>query len=277
MRFFRDIIDSIANIKSYKDFAKRSFGNAIVYLLLITVILGTIWLLKPMYQTYKSFESFTNDFEKTAPEFKLENGNLEVFAQMPYIIEKDDESLFIIDTSGKTNESILQNYTNGILFTNNKIYYKNNSIEKREYDLSQFNGITINKEIFLKWLEYSKWFLAIMLVFGLIYFFITKLFIALIWGVAGKIIFKIKKISLPYSSAFKMCIHALTVPIIIQILKGWFLPNIGYFWIIYSGIIIFYLWQGSLYIENNDLKECNLMFDTDTDNNTIITENNDNE
>lgn len=124
MGFFSKLKNSITNPKTYNEFLKESTGRAVVYLLLLCLIFGGINAIRNVYDFNKGVLMVLNDFKENIPNFVLANGELNVAGQMPIIINDGGPSVIIIDTSGKTAETVLDNYDSATLITKRKIQCK---------------------------------------------------------------------------------------------------------------------------------------------------------
>jgi len=88
------------------------------------LIFGGINAIRNVYDFNKGVLMVLNDFKENIPNFVLANGELNVAGQMPIIINDGGPSVIIIDTSGKTAETVLDNYDSATLITEKKIQCK---------------------------------------------------------------------------------------------------------------------------------------------------------
>ena len=123
INIFNSYIKSIFDFNSYNFFYKRSLGRAFLYLFFLTIVLGGLSIIRPLYNFNTMLDKFTTNYIKLAPEFTFKDGVLDVHSDVP-LIYGDSQVGYIIDTSGKTTSSVLNGYTSGILITKNHMYQK---------------------------------------------------------------------------------------------------------------------------------------------------------
>jgi hypothetical protein len=240
MGFFPKIYYSIAGFGSYRYFIKQRPGKAVVYLLLLTLILGIVSLV-PIVSDYNNvINGFINSFDTKVPEFTLKNGELNVEGKMPIIIN-DGGSTTIIDTSGKTDESILDNYDNVILITRDKMIQKTFA-NQRVTSFSALQGFTMNKENVKRLLPLLKWGTVLIIIFGTIFFICGKFISALLISLIGLIINSSKKAKLTYKAVFQISAYSLTLPLFVGTLLNLIPFNVPYLWLIFYLLSSVYVW-----------------------------------
>lgn len=243
--FFKNMSDSAINFSQYRRFSNQPRGRVIAYLLLIVLVLGTPVLLSLAYDFNRDMNSWISDFSKTAPEFVLKNGELSVSGELPLVIEKeveDEKSIIVVDTSGQTDESILKDYQSGIFISKTKAVYKQNLVETQEYHFAGFKGAEIQKADVEKALSYMKLVSILIVLFGLIYFFLAKLCTAALLGLVCLLFSRFLNAGLKYGQAFNITVYALTIPTLFQALQTIIAPGFAYGWSIYYTIALLYLW-----------------------------------
>jgi len=108
------------------------------------------------------------------------------------------------------------------------------------FDVKEFK---MSKADAVNWAPYLKWGTPIIIFFGLSYFILGKLLNALLLSLIGLALCRVKKVALSYSGVFNIMVYVLTLPTIIQVLKGYILPRFPYFGLLYYIIIGIYLWK----------------------------------
>jgi hypothetical protein len=240
--FFSQVAGSIARIETYRYFFKRTTGKAILYLLLLSLIFGTAGALRVMYEVNTGISQFISYFQFEVPEFSLENGELKVEADMPMIISQTQEHLFMIDTTGNTDERVLEPYPNGLLITKHEFIQKEN-YGMRKQSFQALQGIVLTKSDVVGFFPYLRFINIFVVIFGFIFHFIGKLISALWVAIAGVIISSSVKYKLPFGTHYKLSIYALTLPIILKAMFRILGVAVPFFGWIYYGIAIFYLWK----------------------------------
>lgn len=251
MRFTVKVTDSITKPETYGYYLKETVGKAILYLLFITLIFGSLNLVRPIIDFNTGIKQLTRSFNMNMPDFTLKNGELKVEGNMP-IISGDNNYIFIVDTNGSTGENALDKYNAGVLILKNKIIQKQNSFQKNEYNFRDFAGLTLNKSDIQGYIPLLKVINVFIVLFGYIGFFAGKLISALILTLIGLIINISMKAGKDFGALYKLSIYSLTLPIIIKVLLNVINYQIPYFFIIYYGIALFYIWKALSIIKKNE-------------------------
>lgn len=243
MSFLSQFRNSIVSFESYRHFLRQKVGRAVLYLLLLSLILSAVTGIKVLYDFNYGIDVMIRNFRTEVPNFVLKNGELTVDAPMPYYVEKDEDFLFVIDTSGKLDESVLNDYPEGIFLSRYEAVLKQNAFEIRKIDFSSLAGATITKDEVINWLPLLKWLSIFIIVFGFLFYFIGKLLSALLISLLGLIMSSAAKFRMEFGDLYKLSIYTLTLPMVIKALVGLAGINIPFFWLIYYGIAVFYLWK----------------------------------
>lgn len=244
MGFFKDMNDSAINLPAYRKFASRPWGRVIGYLMLLVFILGTPVLISFVYDFNKVLNMGINEFSKGAPDFVLKNGELEVAGKMPLVIEDEvvGNSVFIVDTSGSTDASVLENYESGIFVSKTNIVNKRNKAETQIFNFSELEGMEFTKADVEQWLPYLKLTGLFIILFGLLYFILAKAISAAIFGVVCLLFSQVQQAGLAYGQAFKITVYALTIPTLLQALMAILTPGLFFGGLVYYTVLLLYLW-----------------------------------
>jgi len=218
MRFISKIKNSIINPKAYVEFLKESGGKAVLYLFLVTLILGCIGRIRTVYDFANLRDKAKDAINKEVRDFKFENGKLSVDGNMPIIIKEDDGSVFIIDTAGSTPESSLDQYKKGVYVSDTKIINKKNSSQKEEINLSTYKELTFEKSDVLKIIDKAKVFNIFIIICGTAWFFLKQFIFALFTALLALIVNAFIKANVNFGEVYKLTLYALTVPIILNTL-----------------------------------------------------------
>jgi len=240
--FLKNMSDSAINFSEYRNFAHSPWKKVINYLLLIVLILGLPVLLSVVFDFNRGVDDFISEFHKEIPDFVLKNGELTMSGEMPLVFEGDGSAVYI-DTSGETDDSVLDDYDFGIYFSKTEMVSKQSTVEKQTFSYSVFQEQEIHKADVENYLSDSKKFVGFMIIFfGLIYFFLAKLCTAALLGIVCRLFSSIQNISLRYGQVFKITVFALTIPTLFQALHQILAPGFIYGWSIYYSIALLYLW-----------------------------------
>lgn len=228
--------------RQYRDFAVQKTGRSMGYLAILTLIIGLPVLLFYANQMTTGTSDLIKEFSQGCPDFKLENGQLQVFAEMPLNLG-DNELPIIIDTTGQTDASIVNQYNEIILFTQDQ-YIQKQGLQTKITNFSDLKGFTITKAMVESWLPMFKWLAVIMVLVGLPGIFLFKLIEALLFALVALILGAIFKVSLNYAKALNICIYALTLPFIVQALQKVFWPEFPHPSLLFYALLITYLIVG---------------------------------
>jgi len=247
--FFNRIANSVLNFSFYKHAFKERTGRAVLYLLLLTLFLGVIITIRPLIEFNKNITLFINAFEQKVPDFHLENGELDVYGEMPITIEMGG-TLLIIDTSGKTNESVLDQYPGGIFVSRHKMIQKN-LLSIREIDFRQFERFTLDKSDISRGLPYMHMTSVLFGILVLVGFVLFRFFTAFFVSFIGMVLGSSAGLRLTFSDAFRISAYALTLPLLITAVvksAGVYVP---FFFVIYIMIAVFYFWKAVTLIKDD--------------------------
>jgi len=252
MNLFAQFYSSITRLEAYKYFFRQSFGKAFLYLFLISIPLAGISGFRAIYDYNMAINDATSYVKTDFPNFQLKNGELEVDAKMPYIVEKTEE-IIIIDTTDKADATILNDYESGIFISKYGLDYKKSAFETRKIDFASLNGVTFTKDNLLKWIPYLKWFILAIIFFGFFFYIIGKLISALLLSIGGIIMAKVLKHRISFGNLYKLSIYSLTLSMLIQALINLMGLTIPFFSLIYYGIALVYLWKVIKVLKNQEL------------------------
>lgn len=175
--------------------------------------------------------------------------------------ERSGYYLFVIDTNGKSNKSVLDNYKDGVYINSNELYLKENYRTVGTIDFTYLSGININNEFVQYYLYMLKIIIPIaLLIFKPINSFISNLILGfLIFGPFTVSIGSFMGIKLKYSSACTLSFYAMTLPLLLEALlyvAGIVIPE---FFIVFSIITLVYCSLAIREIKNIDKSKLNFM------------------
>lgn len=240
--FWMKIVSSIQGIKHYENVLKETGGKAVLYLLLISLLLGAIGAIRGSVEAYDGISKFTKMYNDQCPNFELKNGELSVEGKMPLVLSNDKDNYVVIDTTNNTKPDILKSHSKGILILKDKMIQKENEIQTRETDFKSFQGTTINKSIINRYLPYVNIIIPFIFLGNMFGYFIGGLLSSLFLALFALIINGIFKTKLTYGQLYRLSIYALTTPIIISTLfKIFNLEHFSFYWLVYHIIAYIYI------------------------------------
>lgn len=266
MNLSAQFYNSITRLEAYKYFLRQSLGKAFLYLFLISIPLAAISGFRTLYDFNVGINDAASYVRTDFPNFVLKNGELEVNAEMPYVVEKNEKEIIIIDTRDKVDETILNDYDSGIFISKYGLDYKKSAFETRKIDFASLKGVTFTKDNILKWLPYLKWLTLLIIFFGFFFYIIGKLISALFVSICGIVIAKVLKHKIRFGNLYKLSIYCLTSSILINTLINLTGITIPFFSLIYYGIALVYLWKAIKILKNQELDTKDIQFiQTDND------------
>ncbi|MEQ8154184.1 MAG: DUF1189 domain-containing protein [Clostridiaceae bacterium] len=209
------------NPGKYYILIREKLSKAVGYLILLTLVTGIISYIRPAFDYYKFMTLVESEINNDFPEFVLHNGVLDVKEEEPIIITKENKPPIIIDTSGKTSVSVMNNYRECILILRKEVYYKKDGgkIDKASFEL--LDDMYLDKKKTQESIPMLKnaAFLIIFLAPALN--IILNLFLALTVSLAGIMFNCMIQCPLTYKTIYKISIYSLTSSIVLgAILKG---------------------------------------------------------
>lgn len=240
MSFFSRIYYSMAGFGKYRYFLRQSTGKAVVYLLLITLILGVISFIPVVNEYNKIVDELIANFDSKIPDFKFANGKLEVSSNMPIIID-DGGANIIIDTSPNAEEAILDNYDTVMLITSDKIIQKN-YVDKTVTNLSALQGIVLTRDSVRQVLPLMKPLGIIIFILGGIFYIFGKFISALFVSLIGLVINSARNTKLSYRSIFKISVYSMTLPLLLGTFLSLLPVGIPFLWLLFYVIASVYVY-----------------------------------
>ena len=247
MNFLTKLQKSIIDFQFYKVVRKESVGTAFLYSTKLAIIFGLISLINLVIGFNQVVDWFNDYYWENIPDYVFEDGELSIKDNQPFVWEEGD-IVVAVDTSGQIGPEILDSYHEGFYISKDSAIFKQNGIEKREFDLTQFVGVKFTRDDVGVWIPYLKWINGLFVIFGLIGFWINLLWSALLVTLLGLLICFGKN---HFSDLYKISIYALTMPILIRTAKDLLMLDIPWFSLIYYVIAGFYMWQATSLIKKD--------------------------
>ena len=240
LNFFTKVYYSVTGFENYRYFIKQKTGRTVVYLLLLSLIIGLIGIIQPVIESNKMITQMTEGIESAVPDFTFENGKLDVKAQMPLIIGEGGMTI-IIDTSGATSESILDSYDNALLILQDRMIQKNYA-NQQVTDFSMLQGFKMDRSDIRNMLPLIKWFMLLLFIILPPFIIAGRFLNALFVSIIGMIINSVKNTNLPYRDVFAISAYSLTLPLIIGIILDFAGVNFIISTLVYYLISAIYIW-----------------------------------
>lgn len=229
----------------YNDVAQNWKGIAALYLLLL---LAFCWIFETWAVNIKVSQSIANEtppFIEQIPEITIKDGNVSINEPEPYFIyyPETQDIIAIIDTTGQYDS--LDNTEAYLLLTKNKLIGRESETETRVYDLSQIDNFFLDQVIINKFVSiFESYFPFVFYIFAVIFSFIFRLVLVLMYGAIGLLFCKIANVKLDYQALMRLAVIASTPVIILDTVLEVSNINIPLFWLISFAITTFYLYFG---------------------------------
>lgn len=275
--FFKELFASIKDFDKYQDFAVHKVSKEIIYILKLIAIFTFIISLAFTFKMHIEKNKLVKYINENISDVKFENEKLSVNNDEKVILEDVDlvNMAIFIETRQLNEEEIkiykekIDDYSNGILLLNDKMIVKteiNNGYTDFLYSdiVKQYDIESFNKQDLLNVLNGKEVIVFYIMFFGIFYFymfiiyFITIIIYAIMLALLGRITSMLLRIPMQYKATFNMAIHALTLPIILNII--YIIVNlftgfdIKYFQVMYSTISYIYMVAAILIIKADFIK-----------------------
>ena len=260
MTFMHKFAYSFFDFAAYKEFLVQGFGKSILYLFLITLIFSTISTITTITTLTSEISTLENSLRNNAPNFELKNGLLSVASNDPVYYRHNGEIL-IVDTSGKTNKSISDSYSNSIYIDSNEITIRQNYRTLQTIKFTDFTELNLNNKTLQVSLSIIKIiFPIILLIFNpLISFLLNSISVFLVIAPLSLNISSLMGVKLKYPKACILSFYAMTLPLLLESLvnvSGIDLPG---FYIIFYIVALVYCGLAIRKIKNTDKSALNIM------------------
>ncbi|HUQ84911.1 MAG TPA: DUF1189 family protein [Candidatus Limnocylindrales bacterium] len=238
MDFFKKVQNSVYSPEFYKKIPKQSFGTALKYFLLLTLLFTVLRSIAPVWNFItvgqKEIEKFTKNAVNIYPSdltINIKDGKVSTNATEPYFVpipeDKTKSNLIVIDTKTPFSTTQFNQYKTVAWVTKDSIFVKGDEQgQLRTIDLSEAEDFTLNKTFVDSIVaRISPWLMLIapLAIAGIVFFvflsnifmLVSLLFIALlIW-----LLLKIIKKPLKYGESYKVGMYALTLGFFVDFLK----------------------------------------------------------
>lgn len=280
--FFKRVLISIKDFDKYKIFALEKLGKSIKYVFQLSLILMIFIALSFTIKYGMLINKGLNYIKEDLPDFTYENGNLNFNIEEPLVLESGDSSKetsykIIIDTNEIPQEKIdeykektnLYNY--GIVFLRDKVIINSSlatqTIEQKYSDIQSKYSVAsyFNKQDMISFLNSNnvRYIYIEIFIFLYIYlfasYFLTILMDAILLAVLGIITARIVRVQIKFSGSYAMALHALTLPIILNVIyiivnafTGFY---IKYFDVMYTTVSYIYMVAAILSIRTDLIKQ----------------------
>lgn len=275
--FFKKALISIKDFDKYNIFADERIGQTLLYFVEMIAILSLVLSISLEFKTSQVIGDAINQYNEKISTLTYQNSELSINDNQKIEIDNLGSYIgkIIIDTSDLSDEQIdeytqnLANYDNAVLILKDRFLIKNPnlaSITGSKYsDVVKIDSTEAkNKEDILndfysnKMNIYSS--LLLMMFIGIFIVYLTNVLVdAIILGFLGFITAKIARMPLKYDAGFNIAVHALTLPLILNIIYATINTFTGftikYFQVMYTGIAYIYIITAIFMMKSDYIKK----------------------
>ena len=241
MGFRHKFAYSFFDFAAYKEFLVQGLGKSIVYIFLVTLIFSTISNISVINKFTSEFSSVEATFIHSAPSFELKNGLFSIDSDEPIYYKHDGQQL-IVDTSGKTNKSALDSYSDGIYINSDEIIIRQKYTTLQTLNFSNFAQLNLTNQDLQNTMHKLKYIfpLVLLLLNPIISFLLNLISGLLVIGPLSLSISAAMGVKLKYSKACTLSFYAMTLPLFLEallVISGITLPE---FYVIFYIVSLIY-------------------------------------
>lgn len=242
MSFFIKVYRSLVKPKTYVYFRNISLHRCIVYFICICILFSILGSLRYVYDYNKFVTAINKEVNDGFPEFKFSNGEIEVNQREPIVLTEKSKYTIIIDTTGKSNETTLNDYERVILILKDKAFIKESKHRVDEMYFKVFKNVSFNKAELRQSVFKLRLFTIVIIILFIIGSTIMYLSLCFIVSFLGTIVNGVFKTGIGYKTLFKISIFSVTPSAVLSTvikLLGVKYINLYYLYILISAIYLF--------------------------------------
>ncbi len=242
LKYLRTMLRSFYSRELYREVATRWDVGVVLYLLFVLTVCWIFMMLKIQLEINQSAKLFASEYASQFPLLTIKNGVISTPENHPYVIQDPNtkQVFATVDTSSQNKNLDLSTRT--IIVTNNKIMWTSHDGVVKTYQLAKNINMTLDPIMLKdKLLSWAKWSWLLIFPMFLLVSFSYRLVEALIYAVIGKILGLVARVSLPYTTVFKLTIVAMTPVIVIGTLLDWFELNFPRIAVLYFVLALTYI------------------------------------
>lgn len=272
--FIKKIISSIKDFEKYPEMAIKPFSKVLSYLIKLMLIFTFVVTVISVYKVSININNGLEYFKNEIPNIEFVNNKLRVDSKEKIVINPNTilDSI-IIDTNELTEEQI-QSYkeeanrysASAIILKDKVIINTGAGIIQYEYEkiANIYNLGNMTKQEIINYFtgtNLSMLYVGIFIISFIwlfIAYLISVLLDSLIFGIIGYVTALILRLQIKFVAMIKLAIHALTLPIILNLLyiivQALFNFEIKYFDVMYIGVAYIYIVTAILMIKSDLIK-----------------------
>jgi hypothetical protein len=253
VNFFYQVKESVIDFKFYKQIKDNRFAKSFLYLLMLLLIVYTMLTVRNYFLVKSVMERAAFELSESIPDFELKDGKFSFEGEMPFYIGSSTNELFVIDTTGTVDENDLQDATNGMLITEDAIFFIKNNVQQQTLKFSDMKEAEFNKADLIELLPKLSWLVLVGMLIWFVFVVAGHLLFAVFLALIGLAFSSSLNTDLKYKHVLNFSIYALTLPMLLDLavdIAGLPIPKVIFF-LIYATIAgIYLLYAIKAYKEN---------------------------
>lgn len=258
MWFFRELADSLSNLKAYGFFCRQGFGRTLTYLLLLSLGLGSLGFVGVWRAFNRDADDLAVWLKEKAPDFALSKGVFTVDPETTVVYRKEGDLILVIGARKDFSDSITAGYARGIILYGDRAVVTGGDGQKREMRFKDYADMKVDKKEILATLDNRALLGLFTFVFWMVFYFAGKLFSALFLTGLGMNFRSLLRMTMPFGDIYKLAVHSLTLGMMLNTLLALRGIDFPYFFILYYLMSASYLWQGMRQVRDQDMSAAGL-------------------
>lgn len=242
MNIFKELVLSVYDSKSPKQFLENSKAKVFFFGVLLITLYFTIVVLEPLMELQIISGGIRKSAERHIPDFELSDNRL--WIERPVKFDTDTSLLYVnTDASFELDSSVkkyMRGYSQVILMDSEKVIFKDQGQISQLY-YSDLDIHSYTREALFEYLPYLYLFIAGVLI--LVYLFMTAFFFlgALALALLGMLVASCMDYQLTFGQLYILAVYSRTLPLLIKALLSFLPVGIPFFWIVNFSLSLLYI------------------------------------
>lgn len=258
MHLLGELINSLTNFKAYPFFRQQGFGRTLIYLLLLSLVFGSVGFVGTWRTFNRDADELTLWLKEKAPDFNLNKGAFVTNPETTAVFRKEGDLILVLGAKRDFNDSLTNNYVRGIILYGDRVVVTGGEGQKRELRFKDYGEMKVDKKEILATLDNRAFLGIFMFVFWMVFYFVGKLFSALFLTGLGLNYKAFLRFNISFGDVYKLSIRALSLGMILDAFLNLSGIDFPYFFIIYYLMAASYLWLGMRAVRDDDMTAAGL-------------------
>lgn len=247
----RTFIKALTDFKYYNTLDKRSRGQAVLYIVLISLLFSIIAVIPSAIAVNKSMKDFQYMYEEYAPDFVIKDGRLSLPVPGPaYMIDDAGKAFAVVfDDTDSLTEVDFRDYESVLLMDSDSAFLRS-PMGNQDIPYITIFPEGIDKEGFSGYLSLVKLTNIVFIVFYVITFILFNMLGVFFIAALGNLMMAFKKLHLGFGRSFALACYAATLPVLLKTIMHLFSLNLQYFDAIFVLVGVLYFWNAGSQISN---------------------------